>query len=310
MDFNVISKILIIGSGSISAKHYSVLKKINKKFKVQIIPSRAFVKISKNKFIAAVRFNPDYIILASPSSFHYTQLNIIEKNFKSKIILIEKPLFNKKISLPNKLNNEYFVGYNLRYNPVIGFIKNFVKKKKLFFISVFSSSYLPDWRKSINYTKSVSAKKKLGGGVLLELSHEIDYLHWMLGKIKILNCISKRVSNLKIETDDLFLFHGSFKKAYINLSLNFFSKIKKREIIIDGDGFNIFGDLIKNKLVVFHKKKNKIIRKSFGNISNSYTYRLQHLEILNKKNKKLCSLEEGTTVLDFIHKSKLHAKKN
>ena len=49
-------------------------------------------------------------------------------------------------------------------------------------MSINCSSFLPSWRKNIDYQSSVSAKKSLGGGVLLELSHEIDYLIWLIGK--------------------------------------------------------------------------------------------------------------------------------
>ena len=44
-----------------------------------------------------------------------------------------------------------------------------------------SGSFLPNWRKK-NYQYSVSAQKKLGGGALLELSHELDYINWIFGK--------------------------------------------------------------------------------------------------------------------------------
>ena len=47
-----------------------------------------------------------------------------------------------------------------------------------------ASSYLPDWRKNKNFRKSVSSQKKLGGGVLLELSHELDYLLWFFKDIR------------------------------------------------------------------------------------------------------------------------------
>ena len=40
-------------------------------------------------------------------------------------------------------------------------------------------SFLPNWRNNINYKNSNSAKKKLGGGVALELSHEIDLANYL-----------------------------------------------------------------------------------------------------------------------------------
>ena len=71
------------------------------------------------------------------------------------------------------------VGYNLRYMKSLIKFREILSKKKIGkILSVRSEvgSYLPSWRKDTDYKKSVSAKKKLGGGVLLELSHDIDYL--------------------------------------------------------------------------------------------------------------------------------------
>ena len=93
-------------------------------------------------------------------------------------------MFNKFYKIKNNLKNRYYVGYNLRFHPVLIYLKQFLIRKKIFSINVISHSYLPNWRK-INYRHSISANKKLGGGVLLELSHELDYLKWIFKNIKI-----------------------------------------------------------------------------------------------------------------------------
>ena len=94
-----------------------------------------------------------------------------------------------------------------------------------------SFSFLPFWRK-INYSKSVSAKKRLGGGIVLEMSHELDYLNWIFGDLNILSSFNKKISNLKIDTDDTLV--ATFKtklKEIINLNLNFFSLLPKRKLL-------------------------------------------------------------------------------
>ena len=40
-----------------------------------------------------------------------------------------------------------------------------------------------------NYLKSYSASKSKGGGVLLDLSHEIDYINWLFGSFDVELCI-------------------------------------------------------------------------------------------------------------------------
>ena len=71
--------------------------------------------------------------------------------------------------------------------------------------------YLPYWRTNTDYRKSVSAQKILGGGVLLELSHEIDYLIWIFGSISKVNAFLTRHSSLEIDVEDT---------AYLRLELS------------------------------------------------------------------------------------------
>merc|ERR1711966_322651 len=75
--------------------------------------------------------NPDYILVCSKTFQHFQDIKLIEKISKNKIVLVEKPLFHKSIKLSLK-KNKYYVGYNLRFHPVIKFLKNKLKKKKFF----------------------------------------------------------------------------------------------------------------------------------------------------------------------------------
>ena len=207
---------------------------------------------------------------------------MIEKKLKNTKVLIEKPLFDKFYNIRiNKLNNQYFVGYNLRFHPVIKFLKKKIINKKIFSANILSHSYLPLWGKK-NYTNSVSASKKLGGGVLLELSHELDYLKWIFKKINILSVFNKKLSNLKINTDDVLNVSGKInKKTFFNLNVNFFSRIETRSIKIDGKNFSIDANLIKNSIKI--SNGGKIINKDFSKFSILNSYKEQYLNIFRTK---------------------------
>jgi predicted dehydrogenase len=62
--------------------------------------------------------------------------------------------------------------------------------------------YLPDWRPGIDYRDSVSARKELGGGVLLELSHELDFVSWLLGKVASVRAKLGTTSELEVDVED------------------------------------------------------------------------------------------------------------
>ena len=240
------------------------------------------------------------------SSNHFQHLKIIEKNISKTKVLIEKPLFNQFYKIPKNLKNYYYVGYNLRHHPILKFLKNYIKNKKIFSIYILCTSYLPFWRKKINYHKSVSAQKKFGGGVLLELSHEIDYVNWIFGEFKNLNIFSKKISDLKIDVDDILNVTAKIKNSFLNLSLNFFSMSERRKILIDGANFSIDADIIKNKLIIIQKNQKREI--NFNNFKLINTYKDQVKCLLNGDNKNLCNIYQASKVLKIISNIKKNKK--
>ena len=97
------------------------------------------------------------------------------------------------------------------------FIFNIINSKKIgqiLHVQVDCGSYLPDWRKGTDYRESVSAKAELGGGVLLELSHELDYIRWFFGEMISISANIQNSGTLGIDVED------DISKKYVrNLSL-------------------------------------------------------------------------------------------
>ena len=292
-------KVLIIGFGSMGRKHYEAINKITNNITVLTNQKKiSHKKISSIKEISDL--NPDYIVISCETVKHYNFIKYIEKNLKNKIILIEKPIMEKYRILKLK-NNKYFVGYNLRFHPVILFLKNVIKNKDINFININCSSYLPDWRKNIKYSESNSALKSKGGGLILELSHELDYINWLFGTINPLFNFSKKISNLKINTEDILLIFGKIEKKNININLcmNFFSRYNSREIIIDGKNFTIRANIQKKYVDIFEGNKKKK-RKSWKNFDIKQSFLSEHLAILKKQYTNLCAPKEALATLKFI----------
>ena len=106
-------KVLIFGLGSIGEKHAKLIKKFKQISEILFFSSRKNHSFKTTNLISEILvFNPDYILVCSETHKHYQHIRLIEKNFKKKIVLVEKPLFHKLIKFQFK-NNKYFVGYNL-----------------------------------------------------------------------------------------------------------------------------------------------------------------------------------------------------
>ena len=70
--------------------------------------------------------------------------------------------------------------------------------------------YLPDWRPGTDYRTSVSAQRALGGGVLLELSHELDMLRWIFGEVDWLSGWIGRQGALEVDVEDCVMIQMGF----------------------------------------------------------------------------------------------------
>ena len=227
----MINKALIIGFGSIGRKHAQILGGLLGKNNVFVLTKQdeiEFNSIDSSDKINAI--NPDYVVVASETSLHQQHVLNLERICREKVVLIEKPLFdeNRKVNLSC---NHYLVAYNLRFHPLINLLKDKINDKKIIRAKAICHSFLPHWRKNIKYQESASASKSKGGGVLLDLSHEIDYMQYILGDLSVSYSINKKVSNLEIDTDDyLFIFGELNRGGLFNIETSYFSKNNRRKI--------------------------------------------------------------------------------
>lgn len=295
-------KIVIIGFGSIGQRHYRILSKIYDPKKIFVLTKQSIkIKNKLKNLNDIIKFNPDYIIISSENYKHYNQLKFLEKNLYGKKILVEKPLFHKNLKLKIERNKVY-VGYNLRFHPLLIKLREILKNKKIIDFKVITNSYLPNWRKNIVYSKNFTAFKEKGGGIILDLSHEIDILTWFEKKIKFFYSSYSKLSNLKMNTEDNLKLIGKFKNSNFYLDLNYFSRNELRYFFIDTNNLSINLDLIRNNLIISNGKKKKFIKVK---IDRNFTYIKMHNAILRNKDKNLlCTYKEGTRVMKLIHQIK------
>ena len=291
-------KALIIGFGSIGIKHYNKLKSLNSIKKIKIISKRKrnFYPFIDKKFIKD--YNPDYIIISNLTSEHLKTLKEINKLFINKLILVEKPLFHRFYNFKTR-RNKIFICYNMRFHPVINYLKKYVSKRKFDLASIRCSTDLKKWRKNIEYHKSNTSKKS-GGGALLELSHELDYFKYIFGNYDIKYSVKKKLSKLKINNDDFYHLVGTSKKIkYFDLKVSIFDNKEERLIKLSKENNFIEADILKNKIKFFNGKK--IYEKKFKKID---TLKEIHKKIISKKFFNIANLSEGKEILSKVERFK------
>lgn len=297
-------QVLLIGYGSIGKRHADILKGITKIKKLDVVTNQNISLCKTYKRIEDVDIAKyDYYIISSETYKHYNQLKYLENNLRRKIIFVEKPLFNEYKDLQIR-NNVVYVGYNLRFHPILQKIKEIISNQKILYVHAFAGQYLPTWRPSIDYRKSYSSSKEKGGGVLLDLSHEIDYIQWLFGKLSINSSIIGKISDLEINSDDIVTVIGQTeKKVIVNFTLDYISKIPIRQITIHTNEKTIIGDLIKSRLVI-KDTKNLIEDDMLAATDRNYTYLRMHDSIINNKVEDVCNFQEALMVMKTIEKIK------
>ena len=212
-----INKLAIIGLGSIGRRHLRLISEIRPDIKIVVVRSGYGAPCQEEKMVAetvysisdAIKAGIQAAIVSSPATMHLEQSTELSKNGVH--VLIEKPISHKSNGVGELLDvilsskTKVAVGYVLRYERGAIKFKDWMSSKltgKILHARIECGSYLPDWRPDQDYRKTVSASAELGGGVLLELSHELDYLHWFFGKPTNVQAQIRNSGTLDINVED------------------------------------------------------------------------------------------------------------
>ncbi|MBE6430502.1 MULTISPECIES: Gfo/Idh/MocA family protein [Campylobacter] len=288
-------KALIISMGSIGTRHAEVLTSMG--IEVSAITSQNIRSLECFNDLKSVNLDKfDYFIIASPTHLHYEHLSYIDTNVSGKIILCEKPLFDKFRDF--NPNNKIFIGYNLRFHPLILELKNMLNPSEILTIEARCGQYLPSWRKK-DYTTTYSSYKERGGGVLLDLSHEIDYISFLSdSSLELIKSCQAKVSNLNITSDDICMILAKCNKTLINISLNYLSKTPYRQILIETNNNSYHLDLITNTLKIVDQD-GKITQIQKPNLQRNDTFKAMHIDALNMQN-HICTFSQAMDTMRLI----------
>lgn len=285
------SKVLIIGFGSIGQRHARLLSELGCQVAVVSRRSIDFNHCYSDLVQALDKWKPDTIVVANRTNEHYQTLSSLAKYGFQGRVLVEKPLFDNVLELPTHTFSLAVVAYNLRCHPLLRKLRSLLVSEQLITANIYVGSYLPDWRPNTDYRQSYSAKKSQGGGVLRDLSHELDYALWFFGPWQRLTALGGHLSSLTIDSDDAYsLLMQTARCPLVSIHMNYLDRVTRREIVINTHQYTIHADLIKNKLSI------NGIEEDFK-VARDGTYRAEHQAMLNGNAKGLCTFEEARETL-------------
>lgn len=172
-----------------------------------------------------------------------------------------------------------------------------MQDEELISFSANVGQYLPTWRKNSDYRDSYSAKRMQGGGVLNDLSHELDYSLWLCGKSLAVTSVGGHYSELEIDSDDVYsILIQCSACPIVNIQINYLDRTSRRDILIHTKKHSIYLDLINGVVTIDGKQTDHYA----DDVNN--TYRKQHQAIIDEDYRHVCSYEEGLTVVNLIEK--------
>lgn len=245
-------KILIVGLGAIGRRHVQLLKEISehevfalrtskdeRKNDLEICELHSWNEVDELEFDVAFISNPTFMHIE-------TALECAKRNIH---LFIEKPI-DCKIDGLDELTRlviqkglTAYVAYPLRFHPVIAKLKKRLVGQTVLHSRVVCASYMPNWRSKKNRETTYSSFREQGGGVLLDLSHEIDYIEYLFGEIKNIQGIYGQRGNVTLDAEDFCDLNLLHPQGITNLHMNLFSLKEQRFIEVDTETFYIKGDL-------------------------------------------------------------------
>lgn len=232
---------LIVGYGSMGQRHARNLRKICAKnglsCSIDLLRTRSTdapegirgVYTSKDQFPGTY----DAIFITNPTATHYeTLVDLIEL---SGAFFIEKPVFDRTdydLDFLDREEKVLYVAAPMHYKPAISWLKEHFDFSGAFSLRSISSSYLPDWRPGVDYRKTYSAHKDMGGGVAIDLIHEWDYLQYLIGFPERVHSIIAKRSDLEIDSDDVALYIADYGDKTAEIHLDYFGRVPLRKLEI------------------------------------------------------------------------------
>jgi len=320
-----LNRILICGLGSIGRRHARIFNELIPGIDLSVYRSGhgkscPELELMSNHFsdiTTAIGWKPDAAVIATPAPFHQYQALMLARHGIP--LLIEKPVgvgtecqAEWDELLHYSKNQTIAVGYVLRHDPCASYVKEKIDSLELGQLleaDFYCGSWLPEWRPESDYRECVSSRKSMGGGALLEISHEIDLAYWFFGNLEIDFANLKKSGLLDIDVEDqVFISGHSAKCLSITLRMNFCTMPPRRSVLLRFEKGEITWSILKGEVQVYTSSRGTY--KFTIEQDKDERYRSQAKNFMSSicSNQPLsCSLHDGLKVMKIINTARVKA---
>lgn len=319
----MLERLLIVGLGSIGSRHVRVVRKLVPEVRIMAFRHRsqpgeppAGVDRTVNNLDEALGWAPQAAVIANPSSCH---LDVAIPLARSGVhLLVEKPISNSPDRVAELLavsaakHTVLMTGYNLRFSPSLQRFRQLIEEQRVgrvLTIRAEVGQYLPTWRPGTDYRETVSAQAALGGGVLLELSHEIDYLRWLFGEVESVTASLQKLSSLEMDAEDAaqltmsFTARGNDSPAIAYLTMDCIRQDPTRACTVVGETGTLRWNALSGTVELFSKGADawQTVFEYRPHTDETYEEEWRHfLSCLSSGSQPIVSGHDGLAVLQIV----------
>jgi len=263
--------------------------------------------------------NIDGVIVASPPVYHVDQsITALEHETP---VLLEKPVSPDEASarrLQGVVNNTgipLLLGYTWRWWPPLAKVRELLNQGvigKLRYVQFMMSAHLADWHPWENYQDFFMASKALGGGALLDESHWVDLMLWLLGDPESLYARIDKISDLKIDTDDNVDMVITYKDGLnVAIHLDIYGRPHEKYIRFIGEEGAILWTAEPNRVAVGKEWSQTWENYDFDCERNDMFMAVgkEFIDIINGAEVKTCCINDGARVLSLIEAARQSSAK-
>jgi predicted dehydrogenase len=322
-------KFLIIGMGSIGRRHMRNLISLGERDIILLRTHRSTLPdddltsyTTETNLEKALAHKPDAVIVSNPTSLHLEVA--IPAALAGCHLLLEKPISHSMDRVDELFQSveigggKVLVGYQYRFHPGLQKVKDILRDGTIgrpLSVRAHWGEYLPGWHPWEDYHQSYSARADLGGGVILTLSHPLDYLRWLFGEVSEVWAFSGTVGDLDLQIEDtaeigLRFSNGVLGSVHLDYNQqppNHYLKLICTEGTLIWDynhgGVKLFsseGDGWKTFPIPENYERNDMFLTEMRHFTN----------LIQDNEKSFCSLLDGVRALELVIAAKQSAKQD
>ncbi len=260
---------------------------------------------------AAFSHHPKAVIISNPTALHIPVALAAAR--AGCHIFIEKPVshnldgFGRLMREIKKRRICVMVGFQFRFHPALRKVKEWIDSGrigKIISAAVHWGEFLPSWHPDEDYRKGYSARKDLGGGVINTLCHPFDYLRWIIGEVRAVYAMAGKLSNLKIDVEDVAEILLHFQGGAIgSVHLDYIERPASHWMHIIAEKGTIHWDNSDGKVHIYSaiKGKGDIFSPPASFERNTmFLNEMRHfLNCLYGKEKPLCTMDDGKRAMEI-----------